>query len=96
MRDGDGKLAAHFLAVINLEKDSKGLVRAGHERVLRARFADARFFWQSDQKCRLADNLEKLKVVTFQAKLGTYWEKVERVRALAKWLAEKWRGAGTD
>ncbi len=72
----------------------EGLVRAGHERVLRARFADAKFFWQSDQKCRLADNLEKLKVVTFQAKLGTYWEKVERIRALAKWLAEKFEAQG--
>src|SRR6266849_3068792 len=47
-----GELAPHFLAVINLAKDSHGLVRAGHERVLRARFADARFFWESDQKVR--------------------------------------------
>jgi glycyl-tRNA synthetase beta chain len=77
-----------------MEKDSDGLVRAGHERVLRARFADARFFWQSDQKCRLADNLEKLRVVTFQAKLGTYFEKVERVRALARWLGEKFQSQG--
>jgi glycyl-tRNA synthetase beta chain len=91
LRDGTSRLAPHFLAVINMAKDAKGLVRAGHERVLRARFADARFFWQSDQKCRLADNLEKLKVVTFQVKLGTYFEKVERVRAIAKWLAEKFQ-----
>jgi glycyl-tRNA synthetase beta chain len=89
-RDSGGRLAAHFLAVINLDADGKGLVRAGHERVLRARFADARFFWQSDQKCRLADNLEKLKSVTFQARLGTYFEKIERVRALSRWLAERW------
>ena len=94
LRDRSGNLAAHFLAIINLPKDSKGLVQAGHERVLRARFADARFFWQSDQKCRLADNLQKLKAVTFQAKLGTYWEKVERVRSLAKWLAERWQFQG--
>jgi glycyl-tRNA synthetase beta chain len=86
LRDAHGKLAPHFLAIINMEKDAKGLVRAGHERVLRARFADARFFWESDQKCRLADNLEKLRVVTFQAKLGTYFEKVERVRAIAQYL----------
>jgi glycyl-tRNA synthetase beta chain len=88
LRDGKGGLAPHFLAIINMEKDARGLVQAGHERVLRARFADARFFWQSDQKCRLADNLEKLKAVTFQAKLGTYWKKVERVRAISKSLAE--------
>jgi len=52
-----GELAPAFLAVINLAKDAKGLVRAGHERVLRARFADAQFFWAADQKCRLADYL---------------------------------------
>src|SRR5205814_933439 len=94
MRSVDGKLAANFMAIINLAKDGKGLVRAGHERVLRARFADAQFFWRSDQKCRLADNLEKLKAVTFQVKLGTYFEKVERVRAISKWLAEKWESQG--
>lgn len=94
LRDGQGKLAANFLAIINMEKDGKGLVQAGHERVLRARFADARFFWQSDQKCRLADNLEKLKAVTFQAKLGTYWEKVERISALSAWLANKFASQG--
>ena len=94
LRGREGKLAAHFLAVINLNRDSKGLVRAGHERVLRARFADAKFFWQADQRCRLADNLPKLKAVTFQAKLGTYWEKVERIRELSTWLAEKWQSQG--
>jgi glycyl-tRNA synthetase beta chain len=86
----DGSLAPHFLAVINLDRDRAGLIRAGHERVLRARFADARFFWQTDQKCRLADYLPKLGAVTFQAKLGSYGDKVERVRALARWIAEQW------
>ena len=94
VRRRDGQLAPHFLAVINLNRDPKGLVRAGHERVLRARFADAKFFWETDQKCRLADNLQKLKHVTFQVKLGTYADKVERVRALARWLAEQWFARG--
>src|SRR5579863_5824154 len=94
LRSRDGRLAPHFLAVINLDRDAKGLVRAGHERVLRARFADARFFWQADQKCRLADYLPKLSQVTFQVKLGSYGEKVERVRALARWLAEQWFARG--
>src|SRR6202521_28399 len=85
-----GELAPHFLAVINLAKDPKGLVRAGHERVLRARFADARFFWEADQKCRLADYLPKLERVTYEARLGSYRDKVERVRAIARWLAEQW------
>jgi len=86
----DGSLAPHFLAIINLDRDRAGLIRAGHERVLRARFADARFFWTTDQKCRLADYLPKLGAVTFQAKLGSYGDKVERVRALARWIAEQW------
>lgn len=90
----NGGLAPHFLAVINLPKDPKGLVRAGHERVLRARFADARFFWESDQKCRLADYLPKLERVTYESRLGSYRDKVERVRAIARWLAEHWSTRG--
>jgi glycyl-tRNA synthetase beta chain len=89
-----GELSPHFLAVINLAKDSKGLVRRGHERVLRARFADARFFWEADQKCRLADYLPKLERVTYEARLGSYRDKVERVRAIARWLAEQWFNSG--
>jgi glycyl-tRNA synthetase beta chain len=90
----NGELAPHFLAVINLDKDSKGLIRAGHERVLRARFADAQFFWESDQKCRLADYLPKLERVTYESRLGSYRDKVERVRAIARWLAEQWFNLG--
>src|SRR5499427_7823489 len=89
-----GELAAQFLAVINTDKDAKGAIRAGHERVLRARFADARFFWESDQKCRLADYLPKLERVTYESRLGSYRDKVERVRDLARWLAEQWFNLG--
>jgi glycyl-tRNA synthetase beta chain len=89
-----GELAPNFLAVINLDKDPKGLTRNGHEKVLRARFADAQFFWQSDQKCRLADYLPKLERVTFESRLGSYRDKVERVRAIARWLAEQWFNLG--
>jgi glycyl-tRNA synthetase beta chain len=88
------ELAPHFLAVINLAKDTKGLVRAGHERVLRARFADARFFWDSDQKTPLAEILPKLQKVTYESRLGSYFDKVERVRAIARWLAEQWYNLG--
>jgi glycyl-tRNA synthetase beta chain len=86
----DGSLAPNFLAIINLDKDRAGLIRAGHEGVLRARFADARFFWEADQKCRLADYLPKLSAVTFQAKLGSYGHKIERIRTVARWIAEQW------
>jgi len=89
-----GDLAPHFLAVINLEKDTKGLVRAGHERVLRARFADARFFWESDQKTKLGDILPKLQKVTYESRLGSYFDKVERVRSIARWLTEQWYNLG--
>jgi glycyl-tRNA synthetase beta chain len=91
-----GALAPHFLAVINLAKDTKGLVRAGHERVLRARFADARFFWESDQKTKLADILPKLQKVTYESRLGSYFDKVERVRSIARWLEEQWYNLGVQ
>src|SRR5260370_42620768 len=84
-----GELAPHFLAVINADKDSKGLIRAGHERVLRARFADAQFFWQADQKCRLADYLPKLERVTYEARLGSYRDKGRRIRAIARCVTQK-------
>ena len=90
----NGELAPHFLAVINVDKDSRGLIRAGHERVLRARFADAQFFWQADQKCRLADYLPKLERVTYESRLGSYRDKVERIRAIARWLTEQWFNLG--
>jgi glycyl-tRNA synthetase beta chain len=90
----DGELAPHFLAVINLANDSKGLVRAGHERVLRARFADAQFFWTTDQKRRLGDYLPKLAHVTYESRLGSYRDKIERMRSLARWLAEQWFSSG--
>jgi glycyl-tRNA synthetase beta chain len=90
----NGELAAQFLAVINTDKDAKGIIRAGHERVLRARFADARFFWEADQKCRLADYLPKLERVTYESRLGSYCDKVERVRDIARWLSEQWFNLG--
>ena len=89
-----GELEPHFLAVINLDRDRQGLVRAGHERVLRARFADARFFWAADQKRRLADYLPKLAQITYESRLGSYRDKVERMRWLGRWLAEQWFDAG--
>ncbi len=88
------ELQPHFLAVINLDSDRAGLVRAGHERVLRARFADARFFWETDQKCRLADYLPKLAQITYESRLGSYSDKVARMRSLARWIAEQWFNSG--
>ena len=76
----------HFVAVMNTSADPEGLVRRGNERVLRARFNDARFFWDTDQHKKLADRLPDLAHVTFQAKLGSYLEKTERVVKLVEEL----------
>ena len=81
-----GVLAPHFVAVMNIPADPDGLVKQGNERVLKARFNDARFFWEVDQRKKLADRVEDLSQVTFQAKLGTYLEKTHRVVALVKEL----------
>lgn len=88
------ELAPHFIAVINLPRDAQGLVRGGHERVLRARFADAQFFWESDQKRPLAGYLPKLSAVTYERRLGSYGDKVSRMRMLARWLSEQWFSGG--
>ena len=82
VEDDHGKLAPQFVAVMNIPSDPEGFVRRGNERVLRARFNDARFFWETDQKKSLAARVADLAHVTFQAKLGTYLEKTERVKAL--------------
>jgi glycyl-tRNA synthetase beta chain len=93
VEDADGKLAPHFIAVMNTNADPDGLVRQGNERVLRARFNDARFFWDQDQKKALAARLEDLKTVTFQAKLGSYYDKTMRVIELVKQLGGNERAA---
>lgn len=86
-----GRLAPAFVAVMNTSADPEGLVRKGNERVLRARFNDARFFWDVDVRRPLADRVGDLKNVTFQAKLGSYFDKTERNVALARELAQALR-----
>jgi glycyl-tRNA synthetase beta chain len=83
-----GRLAPHFLAVANVEATDGGqAIAAGNARVLSARLNDARFFWDEDRKVPLESRLEKLKGVTFHAKLGTMYARVERITALAKQIA---------
>jgi len=86
VEDESSRLAPRFVAVMNTSADPQGLVRRGNERVLTARFKDARFFWQSDQRKKLAGRVPDLGHVTFQARLGTYLEKTDRVVALVKEL----------
>jgi glycyl-tRNA synthetase beta chain len=89
VEDADGKLAPHFLAVLNTQADQEGaaIIRHGNARVLRARFKDARFFWDVDQKTPLAQRMGSLKSVTFQKELGSYYWKTEQNLAVASALA---------
>lgn len=82
-----GKLTNGFLAVANLDGDPDGEIQRGAVRVLRARFNDAEFFWAADLEKSLADRVEDLKKVTFQAQLGSYFDKAERMRRLIAALA---------
>jgi len=89
-----GKLLPHFLAVLNTDGDSRGIIRHGHERVLRARFNDARFFWQTDQKHPLRERTAWLKHVTFQKDLGSYYDKTRRVQELCRRLSARLKNDG--
>jgi len=89
VEDANGKLAPHFLAVLNTEVDEDGqtIIRNGNARELRARFKDAQFFWDFDQKTPLTARVESLKSVTFQKELGSYHWKTEQNLEVAKQLA---------
>jgi glycyl-tRNA synthetase beta chain len=90
VEDASGKLAPHFLTVLNTEANEQGIgvIRHGNERVLRSRFSDARFFWDFDQKIPLQDRVEMLKSVTFQKDLGSYYVKTEANLQIAEELAD--------
>jgi glycyl-tRNA synthetase beta chain len=94
VEDAKGKLLPNFLAVLNTDGDPQGLIRHGNERVLRARFNDARFFWQTDQKHPLRERVSWLKNVTFQKDLGNYYQKTLRVQRLCSWLTESIKQKG--
>ncbi|NIJ70786.1 glycine--tRNA ligase subunit beta [Xanthomonas sp. 60] len=85
--DGSGKLTEQFIGIANIESKDVSEVAKGYERVIRPRFADARFFFDEDLKQGLAAMGEGLKTVTYQARLGTVADKVARVTALAEAVA---------
>ena len=90
VRNANGGLAPHFLCVANIETADGGvLIAAGNARVLAARLDDARFFWEEDSKLPLESRLEKLKGVTFHAQLGSMYQRVERIEALARAIAPR-------
>ena len=94
VEDASGKLLPYFLTVLNTEADAAGqaVIRHGNERVLRARFSDARFFWKFDQRVPLSGREALLEAVTFQRDLGSYAAKTNRVRRVAAELAAKSTG----
>jgi glycyl-tRNA synthetase beta chain len=97
METTNGTLAAHFIVVANRETaDGGAAIVAGNERVLRARLADAKFFWDLDRKQKLGAREGSLKNVTFHAKLGTLADKMARVRLLATEIAAYVPGADKD
>ncbi len=85
----DGKLANAFICTANIAADDPAVVVDGNRKVLAARLADARFFWELDQKKTLAEHAKGLERITFHEKLGTVADKVERVAKLARWLCEQ-------
>ena len=96
VEDGSRRIAPHFLAVLNTDVDEEGraIIRHGNARVLRARFKDARFFWDFDQKTPLSERVESLKNVTFQKELGSYFWKTEQNLDVVRSLSAAVKSAG--
>ena len=87
--DADGKLTEHFIGIANIESRQPAEIRKGYERVIRPRFADAKFFWDEDLKTPLSSYQEQLKNVTYQQALGSLWDKSVRVAELARIIANR-------
>ena len=87
--DGQGKLTNRFLVVSNIRPDDASAVIQGNERVVRPRLADAKFFFDQDRKKTLASRVAQLGKVVYHNKLGTQGARTERVRTVARWVAEK-------
>jgi glycyl-tRNA synthetase beta chain len=96
VEDARGKLAPHFLAVLNTGADPEGVIRHGNERVLRARFNDAQFFWNFDNRTDFKQRRDLLKHVTFQKELGNYFDKTERMARLSGAIVERAAKSGAS
>ncbi|HLB25543.1 MAG TPA: glycine--tRNA ligase subunit beta, partial [Nitrospirota bacterium] len=90
--DKQGRLMPNFITISNTKAEDMEVVRAGNERVLRARLSDAKYFYGQDMKRPLADRVEDLKKVLFQKELGTTYEKTQRVVRLAEYAARAFYG----
>ena len=89
LQASDGKLLPNFITIVNNPNPNTDTIRKGNERVLRARLVDAEFYFRQDRKRKLADRVEGLKGVTFQEKLGTLYEKSERMIPLSQFIGEE-------
>ncbi len=87
--DANGKLTEHFIGVANIESKGPSEIRKGYERVIRPRFADAKFFYDEDLKTPLSSHQESLKSVTYQQQLGSVWDKCIRVAELSRVIANR-------
>jgi glycyl-tRNA synthetase beta chain len=87
--DDEGRLTERFIGVANIESKDPAEIRKGYERVIRPRFADAKFFWDEDLKAKLSANQEALKNVTYQQALGSVWDKSVRVAELARVIGNR-------
>ncbi len=85
--DHTGNLLPHFITISNTRAEAPDVVRAGNERVLAARLSDAAYFFDHDVKVKLSDRVEGLKKVMYQEKLGTLYDKTERIQKLSRYLA---------
>ncbi len=89
VEDRDGAITNHFIVVSNTGEENADTVRIGAERVIRARFEDARFYFEEDRKVPLDRRIDALRSVTFQERLGSLYDKTERVAAFAEFLADR-------
>ena len=85
--DETGRLKPAFLVVTNTDAGNEKVVARNYERVLTARLRDARFFWDADREVPLEARIERLRTIRFHKKLGSYFEKSQRIEALARWIA---------
>lgn len=89
LQDANGYLANNFIVISNTKAENAETVRVGAQRVIKARFDDAKFYYSEDSARPLADRIESLRDVTFHAKLGTLLDKTDRIASIAGFLAEK-------
>ncbi|HEY3520637.1 MAG TPA: glycine--tRNA ligase subunit beta [Rhodanobacteraceae bacterium] len=94
--DGEGRLTERFIGVANVESKDPAQIRHGYERVIRPRFADAKFFQDEDLKTPLCSHQQALREVTWQKALGSLWDKTVRVAELSRAIANRLRESGME